>query len=382
MMLPKRILFISNLYPNPIFPNMATFNRQQIAALQEYFEIEVVAPVPWPVLIKNKLRLWVREEGGIIVHHPTYYYPPSILRSFYGEFFYSSIRPVAEPLLEKKKFDLVYSSWLYPDSWAAARLAARYQLPLFVKVHGTDVNRLRPGTAITKSSLHVAQQAKKVICVSKALKERLVSLGVPDSKLEVHYNGIDRSLFFPMDRQEVRRRLKVEPDEFLVLYVGNLKKEKGIYELIASYSASMKSIPKKSRLVIIGAGAYRDAAERQVSSLDLSERVQFLGSQPLGAIAHWMNAASVLCLPSYMEGVPNVILEALACGTNVIATAVGGIPELDSGDGRLILTPPQDIDSLVAALKVASTENQQVRNLPPFLRSWHENARQLSQIFL
>lgn len=379
-MLPKRILFISNLYPNPIFPNMATFNRQQIKALREFFEVEVVAPIPWPVLIKNKLRSRIREESGITIHHPTYYYIPSILRNFQGELFYASIKPVAKPLLEKKKFDLVFSSWLYPDSWAAARLAARYQLPLFVKVHGTDVNRLRPGTLMTKSSLRVTQQAKKVICVSKALKERLVSLGGPDSKLEVHYNGIDRSLFFPMDRQEIRRQLRVEPDEFLVLYVGNLKKEKGISELIASYGASVQSISTKSRLVFIGSGAYRTVAERQIASLGLSERIQFLGSQPPETVVLWMNAASVLCLPSYMEGVPNVILEALACGTKVIATAVGGVPELNNYDGSMLLVPPKDIDSLVTALETTSVNLKQA-TFPPFLQSWRENANQLSRTF-
>ncbi len=376
----KRILFISNLYPNPIFPNMAAFNRQQITALREYCEVEVISPIPWTANQNNKLNGRVRNENGMHVHHPTYFYTPRILRKWYGEFFYYSIQNVAKKLLEKNHFDLIYSSWLYPDSWAAARLSKQYDLPLYAKVHGTDVNSLVVGSTITSKSLDVVNQAEKVLCVSKALKNRLVELGASENKLEVLYNGVDRTIFHPMDRFNVRRQLKIEPEESLVLYVGNLKKDKGLEELVRAFKSVTVVDDSRLRLVLIGSGAYKASLEQLVYSLNLTERVQFQGSLPLDQISLWMNAASVLCLPSYMEGVPNVVLEALSCGTKVVATNVGGIPELDQGDGMLTLIPPCEISPITDALLSILRSPVAVRN-PTQISSWRENAQKLYSLF-
>lgn len=376
----KRLLFISSLYPNPLSPTMASYNRQQITALREYCEVEVISPIPWISLLKHNLKQPSREESGMTIHYPIYYYSPCIFRERYGDFFYYSIKHVSTRLLNKKKFDIIFSSWLYPDSWAAAKLAKLYNLPLFVKVHGTDVNRLTVGSAITRKSLHVANQAEKVICVSKALKDRLIALGVSEFKLEVLYNGVDRTIFYPMDREYARQQLKLDTNEFVVLYVGNLKKEKGLYELIASFRAASAAISEKSRLIIIGSGAYRRTANQLVSSLHLSKKVHFLGDQPLETVAQWMNAASLLCLPSYMEGVPNVVLEAFSCGTKVIATSVGGIPELDARQGNIRLIDPRSVSQLTQALSDMRSEKYLYVE-SNFINTWHENAARIFQIF-
>jgi len=360
---------------------MAAFNRQQINALSGYCDIEVIAPIPWIYLLKNKGCQQVREKNGVIDHHPTYFYTPRILREWYGHFFYISIKSLAMALLEEKQFDVIFTSWLYPDAWAAAKLARRYKLPLFVKVHGTDVNSLTGGSTITRRSLQVARQAEKVICVSNALKERLIQLGCPENKLEVLYNGIDSTIFYAQDKNKVRKQLQIDRDEFVVLYVGNLKMEKGLYELISAFKKITMTVNSQLRLVIIGEGVYRSKFEQLVTVMSLSGKVQFLGRLTHGKIALWMNAASVLCLPSYNEGVPNVILEALSCGAKVVATNVGGIPELDCGNGMLELVPPRSVDSLARA--IVSTVEKATREaiLPPFISSWEQNAQKLLSIF-
>lgn len=376
----KRILFISNLYPNFIYPNMATYNRQQIAALREHCDVEVISPIPWTTRTRSKLNNRVLEANEMNVYHPIYYYTPYVFRGWYGDSYYYSIKRVATQLLEKKHFDLIYSSWLYPDSWAAAKLARRFNLPLFVKVHGTDVNRLYPGTVVTQKSLDVAKQAETIICVSRALKERLIEFGVPAISIEVLYNGVDRSIFHQMDREGVRQRLCVGPDDYLVLYVGNLIKEKGLEELILSFKLLENNGNRKKRLVIIGSGTYDTAAKQLVTSQNLNNNVYFLGTQHLNTIAMWMNAASVLCLPSYMEGVPNVVLEALSCGTRIIASNVGGIPELNHGHGNMTLVQPRSVESLYDALA-----DMLLNSLPhirsDFINTWQENTKCLLDIF-
>ena len=374
----KRVLFISNLYPNRFFPNMASYNRQQIAELRKLCDVEVISPIPWTEFLKGNLNPLITNSTDVDAHFPSYYYTPRILRKWYGDFFYVSIKNVASRVLERKQFDFVFSSWLYPDSWAAAKLARKYNVPFFVKVHGTDVNRLEAGTALTARSLEVTRQAEKVICVSKALKERLNELGVPENKLEVLYNGVDRAIFFARDKELVRRELNIDPNEFIVLYVGNLKKDKGLGEVITAFK-TVYAATVRSRLIIIGSGAFKQEIEQLITSLNLSEKVQLLGSMPLETIATWMNAASVLCLPSYMEGVPNVVLEALSCGTPVVATRVGGIPELDNGDGMVTLVTPRESSELAAAL-LSISRNPRATSATSTIASWQQNAQQLYSI--
>jgi len=376
-----RVLFISNLYPNPLFLNMASYNRQQIAALSEYCEIDVISPIPWPAVMKGRYGSSCRKEGNVTVYHPTYLYTPRMLRGMYGRFFLHSISTVARRLLRQNSYDLIYSSWLYPDSWAAAQLAAEFNLPLFVKVHGSDVNLLQLGKSVTRQSLEVVNRSKKVICVSRALKERLIELGAPEAKLEVLYNGVDRTIFHPMDRQALRRELNILQDEFVVLFVGNLKKDKGLGELISAYSLFLAQHPgQNSHLVLIGTGHYESNSRRLLGEMGIEDKVLFLGSRVLTDIARWMNAANVLCLPSYMEGVPNVVLESIACGTPVIATNVGGIPELLDGN-NIILVPPKTIEPLAAALSEVMQMDELRRNGGKSM-SWEQNAECLKSFFL
>jgi glycosyltransferase involved in cell wall biosynthesis len=354
---------------------MASYNRQQIQALTEYAQIDVIAPMPWPIRLKNGAQQACYINNDVVVYHPIYYYTPRIFREQYGQFFYLSIKATVKNLFKKHKYDIIFSSWLYPDAWASGRLAQKYGVPLFVKVHGSDVNLLQPGSVITNKSLSVVEQAKKVFCVSRALKARLVSLGASEDKLHVLYNGVDKSIFYPMEKARIRRKINVLEDEYLVLFVGNLKKEKGLGELLAAFKQVKAEIPH-SRLVIIGTGTFKNKLEQRISALELGDSVHFLGSQSLTVIAQWMNAASVLCLPSYMEGVPNVVLEAFACGTRVVATEVGGVPEVDSKRSLLQLVPPRDWQELARTLSEIGVSSAPVVE-PYKVSSWKENVKEL-----
>ena len=375
----KRILFISNLFPNPAAPNMAPYNLQQLRALQKFYDIDIIAPIPWLTRIKNTIPFH-RMENGINIYHPTYFYTPGCLRSLYGKFFSSSVKSVITRSDFNNNFDLIYASWIYPDGWAAAKIAGALKVPIFVKVHGTDVNRLCPGGQITRLTLEVANKASGIICVSYALKSKLSELGAPVCKLQVLYNGVDKSIFHPKNRNEIRRQLGIRKEQMLVLFVGNLKREKGLAELIKAFKIVSDDKSREWHLVIIGKGSYEQEIVRQVETLNLTNKVRLLGSLPLKEIALWMNASSVLCLPSYMEGVPNVVLEALSCGTNIVATNVGGIPELDNGSGQLKLVPPKSVEPLAEALQVMAL-NEFDGDSTQTVSSWQENAEQLSRIF-
>ena len=376
--MPKsRMLFISNLYPNPSHVHMATFNRQQINSLRKHFDISVLAPIPWPVRMKQPEIPARRLEDGLTIHHPTYYYIPRFFRSWHGQSFYYSIRNVARQILSRNNYAFIYASWLFPDGWAAARIATEFNLPLYVKTHGTDVNRLN-GDRSSRKALDVVNIASKILCVSRALKDKLVTQGASPEKLAVVYNGVDRKIFQPIPHSEARSRLGISQSERIVLFVGNMKEEKGLRELLLAFHMLTKK-ETGLRLVIIGDGPYKKKLQAMVARLQLSDSISLPGRLPLPTIAIWMNAATVFCLPSHSEGVPNVILEALSCGTPVVATSVGGIPEINECV-PMELVPPKSVELLAAALGRSIANNREGQAVP-YTTSWDDNADRLYSIF-
>jgi len=135
------------------------------------------------------------------------------------------------------------------------------------------------------------------------------------------------------------------PHKRVILSVGNLKPVKGFDLLIKAFKAVLtESRDKDLYLVIAGDGPLRRALERLISSLDLDEHVRLAGSVPNHELHLWYSAADIFCLASRHEGWPNVLLEALACGTPVVATAVGGIPEIIRSDTLGLLTRRSEED--------------------------------------
>lgn len=379
-MTKKRLLFISNLFPNPCEPQRATYNMQQVAALQEFYDIDIVAPIAWPLRLRNAQIPSLRNFNGSRVFHPTYWYPPGMCRALYGQFFFNSIKRTIYRANQDNPFDAVMGSWLYPDGWAANRLARAMEVPFFVKVHGTDVNRLQPGSAITRKSLVGIKGVDGIISVSAALKSRLMSLGVPDGKISVVYNGIDQKIFSPRPVNEARQLLGIDGGIPILLFVGNLKKDKGLGELASAFSELVcRQDLSNCRLVIIGRGPFEEEFKKRLENFGVFDRCYFAGSLAPGKVALWMNAASTLCLPSYMEGVPNVILEALACGLPVVATNVGGIPELAEKSNLLQMVEPEDVDGLVNKLHISLQGPEALlpcRSFP----TWRENAQQIQKV--
>lgn len=377
----KNILYISSFFPYPTAPNIATYNRQQLLALSDYYNIDAVVPVPWTYRLQHKDLPMTGTLGNIRIKYPTYYYSPLILRSLYGHYYYFSIKNMIDQLTESKSYDLVYTSWLYPDAWVASKIAQRLNLPLFVSVLGTDVNRLRENTLLSRKALEVAEYASCIKCVSGALKNKLISVGCNQDKLLVLQNGIDKKIFYPMDKSSIRSELGISMDDKVILFVGNLKKEKGLGELCHAFTQLVNNHSLQDcRLVIIGGGVFRATLEQLLGELAISDKSEILGERPLENIAKYMNACDVLCLPSYSEGQPNVVMEAMACHTRVVATSVGGTPDLDLGYGNILLIPPRNVPELTMALYKVLTDGIECEQWYNF-NTWSDNASHLYKLF-
>ncbi len=377
-MAPK-ILAISNLYPYPWEPNRAIFNRQQFEKLAEIADVKVIVLVPWTSALKKRGLLKQEIKNNVEVDYCVYAYPPKIGRALYPLFIFLSL---LAHVWEIKKFkpDYMLLSWAFPDAVAGTMLAKLLKIPSIVKVHGSDIN-VHAEIKERKAQISWAMQyAKGIIAVSQDLKKKILAMGLPDNKVHILYNGIDRSIFYPMDRQKARELSVVGSNKKRILFIGNLKVSKGCNLLLDAF-ALLASHDKGVELFYIGAGDQLAVLKKFVVENGLDERVHFLGSINHGLLGNWINSSDLLVLPSMNEGVPNVVLEAQACGTPVVATNVGGIPEIVSPDSG-ILIPYGDREVLCDALIEGLCRNwdrSKISNNINIL-SWQNNASKLLSV--
>jgi glycosyltransferase involved in cell wall biosynthesis len=348
-----RVLAITKIFPNSAEPLSAPFNRQQFAALARRCELEVMATIPWfpgAGLVSRwssagKLAGVPRREeiAGIAVSHPRTLFVPRLAHVAWGPLYAASIAPAIRH--HRGKVDVVLGSWAYPDGFAAVIAARLLGVPCVVKTHGSDINVMArlPGP---RRLLAWALPQARMVAVSRALADEIAELGVPRDRITVVMNGVDPELFHLRDRAAARRELGLPPGP-LALYVGNLKPEKGLLDLAQAWNQVARDVPG-ANLAIVGGGPLRGELEAA-----LGERATLHGPQPLAAIPTWMAACDVLALPSHIEGMPNVVLEAFASGRRVVASAVGGVPDLITSPVLGALAPPRDPATFAAALTEA-----------------------------
>ena len=342
-----KVLFLSNLYPNPQEPTRATFNKQKIAHLRKLCDVVVVAPVSWfpfkELFSKHHKDIPAREVvDGLEIHHPRVFYTPKCFRSLHGLFYYLSVRPLISEIHKTFPFDVIFASWVYPDGFAAMKLAKALKKPFAVLAHGSDIHVQVKSALRRRLIAKTLKNADKVIAVSKDLGKKMEELGVDPGKISVVYDGVDHDVFSLQDKDEARRRLGISREGKIVLFVGNLLEIKGLQYLLHAIMA-LKN--KDCRLFIVGEGSLRKKLLGMIRALSLGDRVVLTGGRSHKENALWMNAADLFCLPSLSEGVPSVVLEAFSCGTPVVATRVGGIPEvLDDGKSGVLVAPADGVD--------------------------------------
>jgi len=359
-----KLWFLSNEFPNPYKPNKATFNYDLLTALSEQHEVTVVAPISWWEELrarwKRPFRPWLRlrREGQIVVHHPRYYYTPGLLRHWYGAFMWWSVRATVARLRREPRPDCVLSYWAHPDGEAAVRLARTLGVPSLVMVGGSDVLVLTRDPRRKRCVQRVLEQADAVLTVSRDLAEKVVALGVPRQRVHAVRRGVDGALFAPGDRAAARRQLELPAAGQLLLWVGRMAPVKGLDTLLAACQVLKERVPD-FHLYLVGDGPMRSTLAEDARQRGLSEHVTFVGVVDHAQLGPWFQAADLTVLPSRSEGIPNVLLESLACGTPFVASSVGGIPEI-AGHAGARLVPPDRPDELAAALEAALAERLEV----------------------
>jgi len=373
------LLTITNLFPRPDEPDRGIFNMQffdrmasalvenaphgDAAATAGLFNVCLVPS--WRVWEWRTIRAWrVPQKALYQTRYLPVFYLPVIGRSLSWATYGRALRSV---MAEARKCDWILATWLYPDAVAAAGLARNTGKPLWIKVHGSDVFHLK-NESRRRRILDACAQAEGVLCVSRLLADRLREVGVDAGKTHRVPNGVDRNLFCPRDRAAARQQkardmgLPSQQDgdpARIVLFVGHLVEVKGPDILLDAWAGVQRvtnrgegggESPAQPKLLIVGTGNLRKQLENRAVRLGIADSVLFLGRRPHHEIATWMNIADCLCLPSRSEGMPNVVLESLACGTPVVATDLGEVPWLirDGENGRVVPVGPKDLAGRLA----------------------------------
>lgn len=326
-----RLLFFSNVYPQPLSPNKGTFNGALVRALARDHIVHVVCPIAWT----ERLVRWnatfssmpVLIEPGISASFPTFWYPPKFWRTHYDWFLERSVQRRVNRDLQAFQPHAVLSYWAHPDAAVAVRIARQRGIPAVTMVGGSDVLLLGRQGSRRQVILKTLHESDAVIAVSEDIAERLKQDGIPADKLHVVRRGVEESVFYPGDQVEARRKLGLHPDRPLLVGIGRLVPVKDWPTLIEACG-----LLKQRGIIVdcqlLGGGPLHEQLLRQITKLGLQDQVQLRGGQPQSVLADWYRAASLVVLPSLSEGVPNVLLEAIACGTPFVASNVGGIPEI------------------------------------------------------
>lgn len=386
-MKPIKILTFSTLYPNAAQPTHGIFVENRLRHLLESGEIEVkvVAPVPWfpltnPAFGKYGNFAKVPEHEvrhGIEIWHPRYWVLPKIGMSIAPLLMARAVRETVRNIREQGfDFDLIDAHYFYPDGVAACMVANRLGKPFVVTARGTDINLIPRHSLPKRWILWAANKSRAMISVCQALKNEMTKIGIAADKVTALRNGVDLEFFNPGNRAEIRKQLNISGKT--LLSVGYLIERKGHHLIIEALSR----LPDV-RLYIAGEGEMSAQLHKLASDNGVADRVIFLGALDRESLRRYMVAADALVLASSREGMANVLLEALACGTPVVATPLWGTPEVVAVPEAGVLTRDRSVEGIVEGVSrlFAHYPNREATRRYAEKFSWDDTTRGQLEIF-
>lgn len=327
-----KVLVFTTLYPDIMRPRHGIFVENRIRELAKFTDISirVVAPRPWFPFTSSVFGEYGKVARaprfdcrfGIPIYYPRYPLIPKIGMSFAPALMALWVaRAMRRIIAETGDFDIIDAHYWFPDGVAAVMLGQYLRKPVTITARGSDLNVLTHYALPRRMIRWAADNAAGMATVSSSLRENLVRLGVSRDRVVVLRNGVDLQLFQTRDRATCRARFGLDGPTLVT--VGNLVPIKGHRTIIEA----LVRLPG-FRLLVVGDGSERENLKRLAASLSVADRVTFLQSMPQSELVDCYCAADALVLASRNEGWPNVLLEAMACGTPVVASDIPGVTEI------------------------------------------------------
>jgi teichuronic acid biosynthesis glycosyltransferase TuaC len=385
-----RVLVFSTVYPSGLQPHHGIFVQQRVAGYPDDLETRSVAPQAWfpftaalrpgyrPVLPRSE-----RLANGIPILHPRFLSLPAVGKCLDGALLAASVLPGLLRLRRSFPFDVIDAHFGYPEGPAAVLLGRLFRIPVVLTLRGLE-HRLSAYRLRRPQLAFAVRGADRVVAVSEDLRAVALAAGAPPERVRTIANGVDTALFKPRDRAAARRALGLPEEGTYLLTVGSLSERKGAHLVLEALGRLAASLPNLRYLVVGGAGAEGDEGEahrHRAAELGVAGRVTFAGPRRREELPDWYNAADLFVLPSSLEGCPNVVVEALACGTPVVATPAGGIPQLLADPGTGIILPRRDGVAVAAGIAAALARpwDRARVSARASARSWHVVGREQAE---
>jgi glycosyltransferase involved in cell wall biosynthesis len=389
-----RLLSLSTLYPASVRPGFGRFVARQMEALaaRPDWDVTVINPIGLPPLPRRLLPAGyaplhaippMETRSGVPVYHPRFTLLPGLSGRFNPALIAQSVLPLARRLHAETPFDIVDAQFFYPDGPAAARIARALGLPLAIKARGSDIHYWGQRPAALSQMQHAAREAGALLAVSQALADDMADLGLPGERITVHYTGLDHGRFHPRPRAAARailaERFQLPGEGPLVACVGALIGIKG--QALAIRTLAEPGM-ERVRLALAGTGPDEAMLRALARELDVAHRVHFLGALGHDFVPVLMAGASAMVLPSEREGLANVWIEALACGTPLVIPDIGGAREVvtSSTAGVLAAREPAAIARALAALIAQPSAPDAVAACAARF-SWEANAAAMAGLY-
>lgn len=378
-----KVLYISNLFPDNVEFSRGLFNARFVRHFSKLCDVKVLSPRPSFLFWKSYTPC--PEDANLSPIYQTVPYIPLWGTPWNHRLMFFCLKSKVRRIQAGFEFDIILASWLFPDGCAACRLGKTFNVPVAVTALGTDIHQYAFFPLRRKIILKELQNASAVITVSQSLAKILEDSGFDSKRLHVIYYGVDQHIFKPANKIKVRQSLGLPTNDKIVLFVGNFLPIKDpLLTLDSFYLLTRNNAVKNVLLILVGGGPLENKIKRRAKSYGISDRLVFVGKKRPEDTSKYMQAADVLCLTSHNEGVPNVVLEALSCGTPVVTTKVGGIPEVLPEFLPSIMVDSRSPETIANALiRIMDTKfdpNILVTHASKY--SWDQTAREYHDLLL
>ena len=376
-----KIAVITRYFPSSAEPWQGRSAYQTLRVLAQQADVRVFYPnASYPALLRPRSRIYEKLD--------TSFSPPDVKANYYD---FLALPLISRPLngwmaartllphIRNFAPDLIFSCILYPDGYSALKIGKALSIPVVAMSIGSDINRIGDRISAMQTRT-VLRESDFLVTVSADLREKAIAMGAAPEKARSVINGCDLSVFRVRDRLKARLALAIDPATEAIVYIGRMDLNKGIRELVEA-AVSLHRLRPNLHVYLVGEGADRATIQSAIDSNNAAGYIHTLPACHSDDVAVWIAASDLVTLPSYMEGCPNVVLEALACGRPVVATNVGGIPEIMSDAcGRLV--PPRDPGALAEALRSVLNGTWDPNAISSQRsRSWSDVAAELREIF-
>jgi len=364
-----KILAISHLFPNVGNKHFGIFAARQFATMKQLgADVTVLVPTVWvPGFLWWLRPTWKNlEQNRMLVRYDeleTIAVPYlRLTRGFWSCrweglcVFYSSKNKVLE-LHRKIPFDVIFGRGFFPGADVGVRLAKTLKIPVVGFGIGSDVNVVpHYSRSMYRHFVRVAKLLDGALGHGRGVADKIAA--VTGRQTPTVHGIVDLNAFAPpQNKTAVKKELNISSDNFVMLYIGGLTQTKGVYEMLDAFCRVKDKYPQVM-LKICGTGQEEEKLREKIRTQNPRFNVELLGAVEPDKVAKWMQASDVLILPSYSEGMPNVVMEAMACGLPVISTKVGGLPDAVGDCDGVILVEPKNVGQLASAMeKLVKDEN-------------------------